>query len=40
MTAEDYAHVIIACLPTTLVMCGPVQDDDADGFVIDSTAQR
>src|SRR6266478_6804057 len=38
MTAEDYAHVIIACLTHDIgYVRGLFKDDDADGFVIDST---
>ena len=36
MTADDYAHVIIACLAHDIgYVRGLFKDDDADGFVID-----
>jgi len=41
MTADDYAHVIIACLFHDIgYVRGLLADDDADGFVIDSTGQK
>src|SRR5260370_9627699 len=41
MTAEDYAHVIIACLTHDIgYVRGLFKDDDADGFVIDSTGTK
>ena len=37
MTADDYAHVIIACLLHDIgYVRGLFRDDDADGFVIDA----
>src|ERR1700724_4214812 len=37
MPAEDYAHVIIACLTRDIgYVRGLFEDDGADGFVIDS----
>lgn len=37
MTAEDYAHVIIACLLHDIgYVRGLFRDDDSDGFVIDA----
>jgi hypothetical protein len=41
MTAGDYAHVIIACLAHDIgYVRGLFKDDDADGFVIDSTGRK
>ncbi len=41
MTADDYAHIIIACLTHDIgYVRGLFKDDDADGFVIDSTGQK
>jgi hypothetical protein len=41
MTADDYAHVIIACLTHDIgYVRGLFKDDDADGFVIDSTGSK
>ena len=41
VTAEDYAHVIIACLFHDIgYVRGLLADDDADGFVIDSAGQK
>src|ERR1700685_4166295 len=41
MTADDYAHVIIACLAHDIgYVRGLFRDDDADGFVIDSTGTK
>src|SRR6266480_3396973 len=41
MTADDYAHVIIACLTHDIgYVRGLFKDDDADGFVIDSTGTK
>src|ERR1700730_7830612 len=41
MTADDYAHVIIACLAHDIgYVRGLFKDDDADGFVIDSTGRK
>ncbi|MGO8912555.1 MAG: metal-dependent phosphohydrolase [Bradyrhizobium sp.] len=41
VTAEDYAHVIIACLAHDIgYVRGLFRDDDADGFVIDSTGRK
>jgi hypothetical protein len=41
MTADDYAHVIIACLAHDIgYVRGLFRDDDADGFVIDSTGRK
>src|SRR6266853_153072 len=40
-TADDYAHVIIACLTHDIgYVRGLFKDDDADGFVIDSTGRK
>jgi hypothetical protein len=40
-TADDYAHVIIACLAHDIgYVRGLFKDDDADGFVIDSTSKK
>jgi hypothetical protein len=41
MTADDYAHVIIACLFHDIgYVRGLLADDDADGFVIDAAGQK
>jgi hypothetical protein len=41
LTADDYAHVIIACLAHDIgYVRGLFKDDDADGFVIDSTGRK
>lgn len=41
MTAGDYAHVIIACLAHDIgYVRGLFREDDADGFVIDSTGTK
>jgi hypothetical protein len=41
MTAEDYAHIIIACLAHDIgYVRGLFKEDDADGFVIDSTGRK
>src|SRR6266403_2734875 len=41
MSADDYAHVIIACLTHDVgYVRGLFKDDDADGFVIDSTGRK
>jgi hypothetical protein len=41
VTADDYAHVIIACLAHDIgYVRGLFKDDDADGFVIDSTGRK
>lgn len=41
MTADDYAHVIIACLAHDIgYVRGLFTDDDADGFVIDSAGTK
>src|ERR1700720_707533 len=41
MTADDYAHVIIACLTHDIgYVRGLFKDDDADGFVVDSTGRK
>src|ERR1700687_934184 len=41
MTADDYAHVIIACLTHDIgYVRGLFKDDDEDGFVIDSTGRQ
>lgn len=41
MTADDYAHVIIACLLHDIgYVRGLFTDDDADGFVIDSAGSK
>jgi hypothetical protein len=41
MTADDYSHVIIACLTHDIgYVRGLFKDDDADGFVIDSTGTK
>jgi hypothetical protein len=41
MTADDYAHIIIACLTHDIgYVRGLFEEDDADGFVIDSTGKK
>jgi hypothetical protein len=41
ITADDYAHVIIACLTHDIgYVRGLLKGDDADGFVIDSTGRK
>jgi hypothetical protein len=41
MPAEDYAHVIIACLTHDIgYIHGLFRDDDADGFVVDSSGRK
>ena len=41
VTADDYAHVIIACLAHDIgYVRGLFEDDDADGFVIDATGGK
>ena len=41
MTADDYAHVIIACLLHDIgYVRGLFKDDDEEGFVIDSTGSK
>ena len=41
MTADDYAHVIIACLAHDIgYVRGLFADDDADGFVIDQAGSK
>ncbi len=41
VTADDYAHVIIACITHDIgYVRGLFKDDDADGFVIDSTGRK
>jgi len=41
MTADDYAHIIIACLTHDIgYVRGLFKGDDADGFVIDSTGKK
>jgi len=41
MSADDYAHIIIACLNHDIgYVRGLFKDDDADGFVIDSTGRK
>ena len=41
MSADDYAHVIIACLAHDIgYVRGLFRDDDAEGFVIDSTGRK
>jgi len=41
LTADDYAHVIIACLAHDIgYVRGLFRDDDADGFVIDSNGSK
>src|SRR6266436_4483774 len=41
LTADDYAHVIIACLAHDIgYVRGPFKEDGADGFVLDSTGRK
>lgn len=41
MTADDYAHVIIACLTHDIgYVRGLFTDDDADGFVVDAAGTK
>jgi hypothetical protein len=41
ITADDYAHVIIACLTHDIgYVRGLLKGDDSDGFVIDSTGRK
>lgn len=41
MTADDYAHIIIACLTHDIgYVRGLFRDDDADGFVIDAAGSK
>ena len=41
MTADDYAHVIIACLAHDIgYVRGLFREDDADGFVIDAAGTK
>ncbi len=41
LTADDYAHVIIACLAHDIgYVRGLFKEDGADGFVIDSTGRK
>src|SRR5438552_5097727 len=41
MTAEDYSHVILACLThDTGYVRGLVEDDDDDAYVIDATGKK
>src|SRR5712671_4394727 len=41
ITADDYAHVIIACLTHDIgYVRGLFKEDDADGFVIDSRGSK
>lgn len=41
MTADDYAHIIIACLTHDIgYVRGLFKDDGTDGFVIDSTGRK
>jgi hypothetical protein len=41
MSADDYAHVIIACLAHDIgYVRGLFKDDDADGFVVDAAGQK
>src|SRR4030081_2931301 len=41
ITADDYAHVIIACLTHDIgYVRGLLKGDDAEGFVIDSTGRK
>jgi hypothetical protein len=40
-TADDYAHVMIACLTHDIgYVRGLFKDDDADGYVIDATGRK
>jgi hypothetical protein len=41
MLAEDYAHVIIACLTHDIgYVRGLLPDDDADGYVVDTSGRK
>jgi len=41
VTADDYAHLIIACLTHDIgYVRGLLRDDDANGFVIDATGKK
>jgi hypothetical protein len=41
VSADDYAHVIIACLAHDIgYVRGLFEEDDADGFVVDSTGKK
>src|SRR6266436_7125966 len=42
MTADDYAHIIIACLTHDIGYVRGLfkEDDDADGYVIDATGKK
>ena len=41
MSAEDYAHIIFACLTHDIgYVRGLFEDDDADGYVIDATGKK
>jgi hypothetical protein len=41
LTADDYAHIIIACLAHDIgYVRGLFEQDDADGFVIDATGKK
>jgi hypothetical protein len=41
LTADDYAHVIIACLTHDIgYVRGLFQDDDEDGFVVDASGRK
>jgi hypothetical protein len=41
MTAEDYAHIIVACLAHDIgYVRGLFKDDDEDGFVIDAVGKK
>jgi hypothetical protein len=41
VTADDYAHIIIACLAHDIgYVRGLFEEDDADGFVVDSTGKK
>jgi hypothetical protein len=41
VTADDYAHIIMACLFHDIgYVRGLFEEDDADGFVIDSTGKK
>jgi len=41
ITAEDYAHIIIACLAHDIgYVRGLFKDDDEDGFLVDATGKK
>src|SRR6516165_7112184 len=41
MPAEDYAHVIIACLTHDIgYVRGLLRDDDEDGYVVDTSGRK